>query len=167
MSLRTDNPTSPASSPEPQITKTSKGLACIFCQQRKVKCDRKRPCASCTKARVTCTYRARQAPRRRHNKATEVSLRARLGRLEELLKTAVSRNEHADLEDVESESKTSAQSVDDFDTVPLQLQNSLNLTEKPKEPAFTANGGLLIPGQLISGHGKSRYIEKYVEPILS
>ena len=157
-----EKPASPASSPERQPVKTSKGLACIFCQQRKVKCDRQRPCASCTKARVACTYRARQAPRRRHNKATEVSLRARLGRLEELLKAAVSKNDTADFpveaEDISPEPNTSNPPEEDVDTVHMQLHNSLNLADDPKVPANAA--GPMAPGQLVSGHGKSRYIEK-------
>ena len=108
---------------------------------------------------MTCTYRARQAPRRRHTKATEVSLRARLGRLEELLKTAVSRNaaaESLDADDVSPGANVSNQASDDFDSVPMQLQNTLNIAEDPKITASSP----LIPGQLVSGHGRSRYIEK-------
>ena len=158
MSFQADKPTSPASSPEPQTAKISKGLACIFCQQRKIKCNRERPCESCTKARVACTYRARQAPRRRHTKATEVSLRARLSRLEDLLKTAVSRNENAENDDLSPESSTAPPPSEDVDTVHMQLRNSLNIADQPEES--TDAEPQRVPGQLVAGHGKSRYIEK-------
>ena len=159
MSFQADKSVSPASSPEPQLPKASKGLACVFCQARKVKCDRQRPCASCTKSRVECTYRARQAPRRRHNKATEVSLRARLSRLEELLKTAVSRNESIEADDSSPGAKTTSPASEDTDTVSMQLHNSLNFADDPKAPPDV--GPFTASGRLVSDHGRSRYIEKY------
>ena len=168
MTSQAEKSRSPASSPEPEPNKTPKGLACIFCQQRKVKCDRQRPCASCTKSRVTCTYRARQVPRRRHNKATEVSLRARLARLEELLRTAVSRNEGGDTENIDINEVTPdenapSQAVDEIDSPLMQwrFKSNLDLDEVPQVPGKPI-GTHIIPGQLVSGRGKSRYIEKYV-----
>ena len=70
-------------------TPTVEGLkahACVLCQQRKVKCDRKDPCATCTKARAKCVFRAPAPPRRRPRKSPEAILLARLRRYEELLK---------------------------------------------------------------------------------
>lgn len=39
----------PAGAAKPQRV-----LACVLCQQRKIKCDRKFPCVSCRKAGVQC-----------------------------------------------------------------------------------------------------------------
>jgi hypothetical protein len=59
-------------------------LACVLCQQRKVKCDRKFPCNHCIKAKVQCVP-AQQMPRRR-KRPTEQELMERLRQYEGLLK---------------------------------------------------------------------------------
>jgi hypothetical protein len=65
----------------------SRPLACLRCQQRKVKCDREQPCSSCVKARVECKSVALLQPRRRKKRFPEAELLARLRRYEELLKS--------------------------------------------------------------------------------
>lgn len=60
-------------------------LACILCQQRKVRCDRKFPCANCTKARAQCvpgTFSQRQRRRR----FPERELLERIRKYEDLLR---------------------------------------------------------------------------------
>ncbi|KAH7066025.1 hypothetical protein FB567DRAFT_532512 [Paraphoma chrysanthemicola] len=57
--------------------KPQRVLACILCQQRKVKCDRKFPCAVCTKAGVQCISAA-IAPRQRRRRFPERELLDRL-----------------------------------------------------------------------------------------
>ncbi|CEI63249.1 unnamed protein product [Fusarium venenatum] len=59
-------------------------LACVLCQQRKKKCDRKSPCSFCTKAGIQCIP-STPAPKRSRRKPTK-ELLARLERCEELLK---------------------------------------------------------------------------------
>lgn len=76
-----DNPT-PAHlqhAPKPRV------LACILCQQRKVKCDRNFPCAHCTKAGVQCISAA-LAPRQRRRRFPERELLDRLRHYETLLR---------------------------------------------------------------------------------
>lgn len=60
-------------------------LACVLCQQRKVKCDRKFPCANCIKSRVQCVP-ATQVQRRRRRRFPEKDLLDRLRRYEDLLR---------------------------------------------------------------------------------
>jgi hypothetical protein len=60
-------------------------LACTSCQQRKVKCDRKFPCAVCVKAGVQCVP-ATLAPRQRRRRFTERALFDRLRKYEDLLR---------------------------------------------------------------------------------
>jgi hypothetical protein len=62
-----------------------RALACTSCQQRKVKCDRKFPCAICVKARVQCVP-ATLAPRQRRRRFTERALLDRLRKYEDLLR---------------------------------------------------------------------------------
>ncbi|OJJ72302.1 hypothetical protein ASPBRDRAFT_54171 [Aspergillus brasiliensis CBS 101740] len=59
-------------------------LACVLCQQRKVKCDRKFPCASCVRAGVQCVPTLGPRPRRR--RFPERELLDRLRRYEDLLR---------------------------------------------------------------------------------
>lgn len=45
--------------------KSQRVLACALCQQRKVKCDRKFPCANCVRAGTQCVPTSAPRPRRR------------------------------------------------------------------------------------------------------
>ena len=71
--------------PLPQPSKSQRVLACLLCQQRKVKCDRKFPCANCIKSRAQCVPAA-QVPRRRRRRFPERELLERLRKYEELLR---------------------------------------------------------------------------------
>lgn len=59
-------------------------LACVLCQQRKVRCDRKVPCSNCVKSRAQCVQ-ATLAPRQRRRRFPERDLLERLRRYEDLL----------------------------------------------------------------------------------
>lgn len=65
-------------------TKSQRVLACIACQQRKIKCDRKFPCANCLKACSQCIP-ASLVPRQRRRRFPERELLDRLRRYESLL----------------------------------------------------------------------------------
>ncbi|KAH7413871.1 putative C6 transcription factor [Phaeosphaeria sp. MPI-PUGE-AT-0046c] len=60
-------------------------LACILCQQRKVKCDRKFPCSHCIRAGAQCMSAA-LAPRQRKRRFPERELLDRLRHYENLLR---------------------------------------------------------------------------------
>lgn len=68
-----------------QAPKPHRVLACVLCQQRKTKCDRKFPCATCIKARVQCVP-ATLTPRRRKRRFPERELLERLRTYEDLLR---------------------------------------------------------------------------------
>ncbi|KAF3000058.1 hypothetical protein E8E13_000709 [Curvularia kusanoi] len=87
-------------------------LACVLCQQRKVKCDRKFPCNHCVKAKVQCVP-AQQMPRRRR-KPTEQDLMERLRQYEVLLKKnniAVDPVDDMEVEDATFDSATGRSST--------------------------------------------------------
>jgi hypothetical protein len=56
-----------------------------LCQQRKVRCDKQKPCANCVKAQVECRVIPPQPPRRRKKKPHERDLIDRLRKYESLL----------------------------------------------------------------------------------
>ncbi|RJE27188.1 Transcription factor [Aspergillus sclerotialis] len=68
---------------EQAIPRPRRQQACMLCQQRKVKCDHKAPCATCVKARVHCI--PAQTRRRRKRRFPERELLDRLRKYEDLL----------------------------------------------------------------------------------
>jgi hypothetical protein len=72
------------SSPPCRPAKPTRVLACVLCQQRKVKCDRKFPCMNCVKAKTQCVP-STQLTRRRRRRIPEQELLDRLRRYEGLL----------------------------------------------------------------------------------
>ena len=84
--LERRTPDMPQDTPSPsQLLKPQRVLACVLCQQRKVKCDRKFPCANCIKSRAQCVP-ATLALRRRRRKFPERALLERLRKYEDLLR---------------------------------------------------------------------------------
>ncbi|KAF3932235.1 hypothetical protein ABW20_dc0110701 [Dactylellina cionopaga] len=65
------------STKQPATGKSQRVLACLLCQQRKVKCDRKFPCAHCVRADVTCIPATVARPRRRRFPERELLERLR------------------------------------------------------------------------------------------
>ncbi|KAK8054381.1 hypothetical protein PG996_013682 [Apiospora saccharicola] len=64
--------------------KSQRVLACVLCQQRKVKCDRKFPCSGCVKHGIQCVPATQT--RRRRRRFPERDLLARLRYYEDLLR---------------------------------------------------------------------------------
>jgi hypothetical protein len=71
--------------PSSQPLRPPRVLACVLCQQRKVKCDRKYPCANCIKTRAQCVQ-ATQVSHRRKRRFPERALLERIRKYEELLR---------------------------------------------------------------------------------
>lgn len=70
---------------EPSVMKLTRGHSCVLCQQRKVRCDKQKPCANCLKAGVDCRVVPPQPPRRRKKKPHERDLIERLRKYENLM----------------------------------------------------------------------------------
>lgn len=65
-------------------------LSCEMCRHRKIKCDKAQPCSNCRRAGINCVSLNRQRlPRGRNGgrKKADVELKARVGRLENLVRT--------------------------------------------------------------------------------
>jgi hypothetical protein len=58
--------------------------SCILCHRRKIRCDKKLPCSTCTRTGVLCCYPA-EPPVRRPRKTTIADVAERLVRLERTL----------------------------------------------------------------------------------
>ncbi len=148
---------------------SSKGHACVLCQQRKVKCDRTVPCSACTKSRVECVYRDLAPPRRRKRRTPEDLLIAKVKRYEELLKNAgvkVDNVETAEVADTRRE-------YEDERSPRQQSTNGSSLDHHLDEPKpkqgpvhertgndFGTDARPAFQGRLIVEEGRSRYLEK-------
>ena len=77
----------PGNSPDKSFRpfKSQRILACVLCQQRKVKCSRKFPCENCTKSKSQCVPAA-PARRQRKRRFPERALLDRLRQYEDLLR---------------------------------------------------------------------------------
>lgn len=65
--------------------KQQRVLACVSCQQRKIKCDRHFPCAHCLRGGISCMP-ASLVPRQRRRRFPERDLLQRLRHYEDLLR---------------------------------------------------------------------------------
>jgi len=80
-----DSPANAASIPS-STAKPQRVLACAQCHQRKVRCDRKFPCANCVKSHAKCIPAATLAPRPRRRRFPERELLDHLRYYEGLLR---------------------------------------------------------------------------------
>jgi hypothetical protein len=135
----------PESIPSPS-SKITRGHSCILCQQRKVRCDKQKPCSNCIKARAECIPSAPAGPRRRRRKLTETDLVGRLRRYEHLLKKHGVKLDDED--DGEAENNEDGERPDSSVEGPF----SLNV---PRAPGAEK-------GALLSYKGNTHYVEKYV-----
>lgn len=78
--------TSPTEPTRTAAPKPQRVLACVSCQQRKVKCDRKFPCANCFRSGAYCVPANSLAPRQRRRRFAERELLERLRNYEGLLR---------------------------------------------------------------------------------
>ncbi|KAF3762012.1 C6 transcription factor domain protein [Cryphonectria parasitica EP155] len=104
---------------------------CQLCVRRKVKCDRTVPtCSSCVKSKQKCVYQAPPKPRRRKRRHDETEASSTP---EEDLHERLARYEH------------------------ILRENGLLEVGEDQPPGETMNKAK--PGRLVSGDGKSRYID--------
>ena len=73
-------------------------FSCIRCAERKVKCDRQKPCSGCIKHNVDCIFNATKPPRTKHKRVKVQVLADRIGQYEALLrKHGIDRSELPDV----------------------------------------------------------------------
>ncbi|KAF8847265.1 hypothetical protein BDZ45DRAFT_637229 [Acephala macrosclerotiorum] len=80
------SPSVPLPSSYSQPLKPNRVLACVRCQQRKVKCDRTSPCKNCVIANAQCVPATKTPSRQRKRRFPERELLERLRKYEDLLR---------------------------------------------------------------------------------
>jgi hypothetical protein len=111
-----------------QALKSQRVLACVLCQQRKIKCDRKFPCSNCTKSRAQCVP-ATQIPRRRRRRFAERDLLDQLRKYEDLL-----RQNNIDFEPLHKEASNSKESPEEEQTESTEGSSPATTVKSEKIP---------------------------------
>lgn len=143
--------------PEISATKNPKGRSCVLCQQRKVKCDRKDPCAACSRAHVECIFRAPAPPRRRKRKLPESDLLARLSRYEQLLPGLGAKIDSTNEKDAMIEAD---QRTEDATTPEKTAGYSRKESSRPGGKPKNATSPDVQNRRLIIGEGMPKFLEK-------
>lgn len=142
----------------PNTSSTVDGLkahACVLCQRRKVKCDRRQPCATCAKAWLACEYREPLPPRRRKKKDSETTLAARVRHYEHALQKA----------------GIDVSSIDAEEPLRMNTRNTVEAASIRNTPVSRDNHSIIStenspgqgPGRLVSRKGRSLYLDKCVK----
>jgi hypothetical protein len=132
--------------PSAGLSQVQKTYSCVLCAQRKVRCD-KRPggCNNCTKAHVTCIYKAPPPPRRKRKGVRDTDTTTKLRIYEDALRKA---------------------GIDPLALVNDQVRNDRSPVEHIDRDRHTshdeesrARSGPGEMGVLVSENGKSRYLD--------
>ena len=103
--LPVDNIQSPPS-PTASVRQKRAERSCLLCHRRKIRCDKRSPCANCVRVDVLCCYPGPEQSSRRLPRSTIAEVAARVTRLERTI-TAISKDAtHADSPPADSDSKS-------------------------------------------------------------
>ncbi|KAF2707810.1 putative C6 transcription factor [Pleomassaria siparia CBS 279.74] len=103
--------------------KPQRVLACVLCQQRKVKCNRKFPCDNCIKSKAQCVP-ASQLPRQRRRRFPERELLDQLHKYEDLLRSNNISFEPLQKDGTRAHESANVESGDDLDMEQSRCTNA-------------------------------------------
>ncbi|OKL63292.1 hypothetical protein UA08_01712 [Talaromyces atroroseus] len=133
--------------------------ACVLCQRRKVKCDRRDPCTRCAKAQVECEYRDPLPPRRRRKKNSEATMADRISRYENALQKAGIDVASLESDDAQAPVVRTAtrDNINDMDVTNAAARAPSAASDVAREN--TPRHG---SGRLITKKGKSLYLDNHL-----
>ncbi|KAL7814171.1 N-terminal binuclear Zn cluster-containing protein [Trichoderma aethiopicum] len=140
---------------DPSAVKLTRGTSCVLCQQRKVRCDRNKPCANCVKAGAECRVIPPQPPRRRRKKLQEKDLIERLRKYESLLA-----QNGVKFDAIDSEYRGDGNLGDDVDELETDFEG---LKTSPEAASGNPSGGPHEPGAWFSLHKEFRASEQLLK----
>jgi Fungal Zn(2)-Cys(6) binuclear cluster domain len=138
----------------------TKIYACVTCVQRKVKCDKLRPCTACSKSQLQCKYRSTPPPQRRKRKleTPNHTLLERLRAHEATLQRAGLPFDAFDSFDA-ANGGADVRIEAEADTTDNLRPRSLPPAPKESSSSVTTQRRLPHRGILVSEHGGTRYYE--------
>ncbi|EXF79248.1 C6 zinc finger protein [Colletotrichum fioriniae PJ7] len=141
--MASESPASQASTPAGD--KPRNVLACVFCHQRKIKCDRKSPCANCIKSDQPCVPSTRAPPGAGRRRVVK-DLLERLNQCESLLSQVAPRD--ADGRPVNPDTPGSSRDVADSPAM-----SHISYEEARKQPSSRPNG------KIVCDEGRPTFME--------
>ena len=125
--------------------------SCIRCADRKVKCDRQRPCSACVKHNVDCVFNPSPPARKKRDRAKHQILADRLRHYEALLQEQGI--EPSRLPDTSVSEPRRRSSLTTAVAPPeLQLQTPCSVGSEPSE--------CVNKTQVVHGQGRSKFVDK-------
>lgn len=122
-------------------------FACIRCAERKVKCDRQRPCSACTKHNVECIFNTTKPPRKKYKRVKVQALADRLSQYENLLR------EYG----VDTSSLPGSVTTASACATATSFKETLSSTEEADGRIQIENGHFVPP---VHGTGHVKFVEK-------
>lgn len=133
--------------------KLTRGTSCVLCQQRKVRCDKNKPCANCVKAKVECRVVPPQPPRRRKKRLQEKDLFERLKKYETLLS-----ENGVTFEPIGQELRQDGAQGDDVD----ELEDDFEMLKTSPEASMSPSQSS-TKKEYVTRHGKSYSRDGYTD----
>ena len=125
--------------------------SCIRCADRKVKCDRQRPCSNCIKRNVDCVFHPSPPPRKKHKRVKEQILNDRLKHYEALLQEkGIDPSKVPDTPNLEPGQRLNQPAP----VVPEAVQ-----VQTPSSIESDSNHSINKP-QIVQGQGRSKFVDK-------
>ena len=165
------------SPPQPQLSPTSgqpsnshlNPRSCTTCRKRKVRCDKRHPCANCTKASIECIFPGPGRAPRRSRKPPDSELLARLRRLEGVVQSLgkgaeEAAEEHNDADAADGASPISVEDGEENEPKKEDAEKAhsrfiAHMTENLATKAPNPDEKLVKEfGRLVVEDGRSRYV---------
>ncbi|KAL8972042.1 MAG: hypothetical protein Q9183_000759 [Haloplaca sp. 2 TL-2023] len=141
--------------------------SCILCRKRKVRCNKRHPCANCTKADIECIFPGPGRAPRRSRKPPDAELLARLRRLEGVVQhlgKSVDEGEENGHENLPDGASLSTDKLGETKVKPPEADKKIHVPSKcgmfnGPEPRKTSVDGVTKEfGRLVVEEGRSRYV---------
>lgn len=133
--------------------KLTRGTSCVLCQQRKVRCDKNKPCANCVKAGVECRVIPPQPPRRRKKRLQEKDLIDRLKKYESLLS-----ENGVQFDAITQDLRSDGHQMDDVDDLENDFEGLKTSPEPSLSPSAETPGEVYVPRSVRSWEGITAHI---------
>lgn len=132
--------------------------SCVTCRRRKVRCDKRHPCANCTRNNVECIFPGPGRAPRRARKAPDSELLARLRKLEGVVKGLGASVDGVPLGVGASEDSGTTKAGDDTAISDEAVDRRDGDTDSEVATDSLNSRGMSDVGRLVTDHGKSRYV---------
>ncbi|KAL2862528.1 uncharacterized protein BJX67DRAFT_385550 [Aspergillus lucknowensis] len=130
--------TAPPDSLRPAASRKRVERSCLLCHRRKIRCDKKSPCSTCTRMGILCCYPGPEETPRRPHRTTISDVLARVARLERTVRALSRDSAHYD-----------------------SVEPSIPVAQASPETAIASGGsGHTSGGVLVRGKRSSHYFDE-------